>query len=143
MPANNFTVGRDVSIVINGPNGQITLNGITDFSAKPATTTLKSKPLSGIPQFAYIPDGWELSFKLDRMDTGADDFWAAFEAGYYSGTNQAAGTVNENIQEANGSISKWRYTGFVMKLDNPGDFSGDKKVEQTLSGMASQKIKVA
>jgi hypothetical protein len=143
MPANNFSVGRDVSIVINGPNGQITLNGITEFSAKPATTTLKSKPLSGIPQFAYIPDGWELSFKLDRMDTGADNFWAAYEAGYYNGNNQAAGTVNETIQEANGSISQWRYTGFVMKLDNAGDFSGDKKVEQSLSGMASQKISVS
>jgi hypothetical protein len=143
MPVNNFTVGRDVSLVINGPNGQITINGITDFSAKPLTTTLKSKPLNGIPQFGYIPDGWELSFKLDRMDTGIDEFWAAFEAGYYNGNNQAAGTVNESIQEVDGSISKWRYTGFVMKLDSAGDFSGDKKVEQTLSGMASQKIQVS
>ena len=24
------------------------------------------------------------------------------------------------------------HTGFVIKLDNAGDFSGDKKVEQTL-----------
>jgi hypothetical protein len=143
MPANDFTVGRDVSLVINGPNGQITLNGITDFSAKPMTTSLKSKPLNGIPQFAYIPDGWELSFKLDRLDRSVDDLWAAFEAGYYNGDNQPAGTVNESIQEKNGAISKWRYTGFVMKLDNPGDFSGDKKVEQSLSGMASQKIRVA
>lgn len=143
MPVNNFTVGRDVSLVLNGPNGPITLNGITDFSAKPMTTTLKAKPLNGIPQFGYIPDGWELSFKLDRMDRGVDDFWAAFEAGYYNGDNQAAGTVNESIQEANGDISKWRYTGFVLKLDTPGDFSGDKKVEQSLSGLASQKIRAA
>jgi hypothetical protein len=143
MPVNNFTVGRDVSIIINGPNGQITLNGITDFSAKPMTTTLKAKPLNGTPEFGYIPDGWELSFKLDRMDTGADDFYAGFETGYYNGNNQPSGTVNETIQEANGSISQWRYTGFVMKLDNPGDFSGDKKVEQSLSGLASQKVRVA
>jgi hypothetical protein len=143
MPVNGFTVGKDVSIVLNGPNGQIILNGVTDFSAKPVTTTLKHKPLSGIPQFGYIPDGWELSFKLDRMDPGVDNFWAAFEDGYYNGVNQAGGTVNESIQEADGSISKYRYTGFVLKLDNAGDFSGDKKVEQTLSGMASQKVKVA
>jgi hypothetical protein len=143
MPVNNFTVGRDVSIVINGPNGQITLNGITEFTAKPVVNTLKSKPLNGLPQFGYVPDGWELSFKLDRMDRGADDFYALFEAGYYNGQNQAAGTVNESIQEVDGSISQWRYTGFVMKLDNPGDFSGDKKVEQSLSGLASQRIRVA
>lgn len=142
MPVNNFTVGRDVSIVINGPSGQITLNGITDFSSKPMTTTIKSKPLGSPPIQGYIPDGWEMSFKLDRMDAGADSFYAAFEAGYWNGQNQPAGTVNENIQEADGSITKWRYTGFVMKLDNAGDFSADKKVEQSLSGFASQKLPV-
>ncbi len=74
MPVNNFTTGRDVSIVINGANGLITLNGITNFNPKPITYTLKSKPLNGPPVFGYIPDGWEISFKFDRMDSGLDDF---------------------------------------------------------------------
>jgi hypothetical protein len=143
MPANNFTTGRDVSLVFNGPGAQINTAGITDFSAKPLTTTLKSKPLSGVPQHAYIPDGWELSFKLDRLDPSVDTFWNTYEANYYAGINQPAGTINENIQNPDGSVSKYRYTGVVIKLDSPGDFSGDKKVEQTLSGMASLRIQVA
>jgi hypothetical protein len=142
MPVNQFTVGRDVSLVLNGPSGQVQLDGLTDFSAKPMTTTLKSKPLGGKPIFGYIPDGWELSFKLDRLNPAVDKFWADFEASYYAGGNQIGGTVYETILESDGSISEYRYEGFVMKLDNPGDFSGDKKVEQTLSGLASIKVAV-
>jgi hypothetical protein len=142
MPVNNFTVGKDVSLVIQLPTGPLTLT-LTDFGAKPKTTTLESKPLSGIKQHAYIPDGWELSFKLDRLDETADSFWANFEAQYYAGANQLAGTIYETISEADGSVSQWRFANVVVKLDNAGDYSGDKKVEQSFSGMASQRIQVS
>jgi len=142
MPVNNFTTGRDVSLVIQLPTGPLTLV-LTDFSADPKVTNLESKPLSGIKQHAYIPDGWNISFKVDRMDTAADDFWANFEAQYYAGANQLAGTIYETIAEANGSVSQWRFIGVIVKLDKAGDFSGDKKVEQSFSGMASQRIRVS
>jgi hypothetical protein len=142
MPVNNFTVGKDISLVIQLPTGPLTLT-LTDFGAKPKTTSLESKPLNGIKQHAYIPDGWDISFKLDRMDTSADDFWANFEAQYYAGVNQVAGTIYETISEADGSVSQWRFANVVVKLDNAGDYSGDKKVEQSFSGMASQRIRVS
>ena len=142
MPVNNFTTGRDVQLVIQLATGPLTLT-ITDFSAKPKTTTLESKPLSGIKQHAYIPDGWDLSFKIDRMDTSADDFWANFEAQYYAGVNQVAGTIYETIAESNGSVSQWRFTNVVVKLDSAGDYSGDKKVEQSFSGMATLRVRVS
>ena len=143
MPANNFTVGRDVSLVVQTATGALSLPGITDFSADPMFTDLKSKPLGGVPQFAYIPDGWKITIKLDRMNPIVDNYFASLEAGYYNGQNLIAGTVYETIAEPDGSLSQWRYTGVVLKLDKAGDFSGDKKVEQSLSGMASQKIKVS
>jgi hypothetical protein len=142
MPVNNFTVGKDVSLVIQLATGPLTLT-LTDFGAKVKTTSLESKPLNGIKQHAYIPDGWDLSFKVDRMDTSADDFWANFEAQYYAGVNQVAGVIYETISEADGSVSQWRFPGVVVKLDNAGDYSGDKKVEQTFSGMASKRIRVS
>jgi len=142
MPVNNFTVGKDVSLVIQLATGPLTLT-LTDFGAKVKTTTLESKPLNGIKQHAYIPDGWDISFKVDRMDTSADDFWANFEAQYYAGVNQVAGVIYETISESDGSVSQWRFPGVVVKLDNAGDFSGDKKVEQTFSGMASMRIRVS
>ena len=143
MPVNNFTVGKDVSIVIQTPTGNLTIPGLTDFTADPNWTDLKSKPLDGVPIHGYIPDGWKLSFKWDRTSPVLDNYFAQLEAAYFAGGNQLGGTVYETIREADGSISQWRYTGVVIKLDKGGDFSGDKKVEQSFSGMASLKIKVS
>src|SRR5271163_3909762 len=142
MPVNNFTVGKDVSLVVQTPTGALTV-ALTDFSADPVYADLKSKPLSGVPIFGYIPDGWKLSFKLDRQDSTVDSYFAALEAAYYNGTNRLSGPVYKTITETNGSLTQWRYTGVVLKLDKPGDFSGDKKVEQSFSGMASRKVQVS
>jgi hypothetical protein len=142
MPVNNFTTGRDIALVIQLATGPLTLQ-LTDFGAKAKTTTLESKTLDGIKQHAYIPDGYDLSFKIDRQDTSADDFWAAFEAQYFGGANQVAGIIYQTIRESDGSVSQWRFTNVVVKLDNLGDYSGDKKVEQSFSGMASQRIRVS
>ena len=143
MPVNNFTTGKDVSLVIQTPSGALTVPGITDFTADPLFTDLKSKPLTGIPIHGYIPDGWKLSFKVDRQDPNIDNYFASLEATYFAGGNITGGTVYETITEADGSITQWRYTGVVLKFDKAGDFSGDKKVEQNFSGMASTKVKVS
>jgi hypothetical protein len=142
MPVNGFTVGRDINVVINGQGEGITLEGITDFNARPLTTTIKTKPLHGKPQHAYIPDGWEISIKIDRRDASVDDFWNSLENEYYNGDNLPAGTIIVTISNSDGSISKYRYEDTVLKVDNPGDFSGDKIVQQSLSGMASSRTKV-
>ncbi len=143
MPSNGFSVGRDVSLVITTPNGNLTLSGITGFSSKPMVTKLKSKLLDGTPKFGVIPDGWQGSFKLDRSDASADNYWAAQEAGYFNGQNQNAATIYETIQEADGSLTQWRYTGVILVLEDAGSYEGDKKVEQSFSFEASKRIKVA
>jgi len=142
MPVNGFTVGRDIALVIQTAGGPLQVN-ITDFSADPMFTELKSKPLSGVPVFGIIPDGWKVSFKIDRQGPVLDNYFAAAEAGYYNGQSQPAGTIYETISEPDGSVSQWRYTGVVLKLDKAGDFSGDKKTEQSVSGMAATKVKVS
>lgn len=144
MPVNNYTIGKDVSLVIQTENGPLTLPGLTDFSADPVVVDIKSKPMTtGIPIHAYIPDGWRLSFKVDRTDPTIDSYWATFEAAYFAGGNQqSSGTILETIQEVD-SVSVWRYTNVVIKLDKSGDKGADKKVEMNLSGMASQRIRVS
>jgi hypothetical protein len=142
MPLNNFTVGKDIQLVIQTQNGPLQL-ALTDFGYKTRATTIHSKQLDGTAIEAYIPDGWDLSFKIDRMDTTADDFWATYEAAYYAGVNQLSGVIYETINEASGNISEWQFNGVVIKLDSGGDFSGDKKVEQTFSGFATQRVRVA
>ncbi|QEL18716.1 hypothetical protein [Limnoglobus roseus] len=143
MPINDFSVGKDVSLTVVTSYGTMKFAGLTDFSADPMTTDLKSKALDGTPRFGFIPDGYKGSFKLDRMDPTVDNYWAQVEADYYAGKNQKAGTISEIITEADGSITEWRYTGVILRLEKSGDWGGDKKVEQSITFEAAKKIKVA
>src|SRR6185312_11460079 len=108
MPTYNFSVGRDVSVTVVTSYGTLTFNGLTDFSADPMTTDLKSKGIDGTPRFGFIPDGWKGSFKLDRLDPTVDNYWAQVESDYYAGKNIQAGTISEIITEADGSVTQWQ-----------------------------------
>jgi len=77
------------------------------------------------------------------MNPIVDNYFATLESQYYAGANQLPGTIYETISEPDGSLTQWRYTGVVLKLEKAGEFSGDKKVEQSVSFMASQKVKVS
>lgn len=143
MPVNNFTVGRDVTLTVMTSKGQLTFAGLTDFTADPVTTDLKSKRFNGRVVHGIIPDGWKGSFKLDRVDSTVDDWWAQLEADYFNGVNQTSGTILETIQEASGAVTQWRYTGVILKLEKGGDKGGDKKTEQTVGFTADGRDKVA
>src|SRR4051794_1066860 len=143
MSLNGFSTGRDISLVVTTPNGQLTLVGLTNFSKKPMTTKIKSKGIDGTPRHATIPDGWSGSFRLDRLSPEVDNFWAAFEAGYFNGQSQQGGAIYETISESDGSVTQWRYVNVALSLDDAGDFAGDKRVEQSISFEADRRIKVA
>lgn len=143
MPVGPFTTGNDISLVIKLSSGNLTLNGLTSFTKKMSNTKISSKTINGVRKTGTIPDGWQGSFKLDRVDSSVDDFFAAFEASYFDGDNQPSGTIYETIREATGAITKWRYEDVTLSFDDAGDFSGDKRVEQTISFEASRRIKVA
>jgi hypothetical protein len=139
MPVNSFSVGKDLTFTLVGPNGNITLNGLTDYTTKPMFTKLKHKGLDGNVQHAAIPDGWEITIKLDRQDPVLDQFFASQEAAYFAGTNVSNGTISENIQEVNGSVSKFQYTNVSLTLEDAGTYKGDAFVPITLMGSASRR----
>jgi len=143
MPVNSFSVGRDVSVTVVTSYGTLTMTGLTDFTADPMTTDIRSKLIDGTPLFGFIPDGYKGSFKMDRLNPNMDNYWAQVEADYFAGKNNLAGTITEIIQEADGSTTEWRYDGVVLRLEKSGDWGGDKKVEQMVSFEAAHKVKVS
>jgi hypothetical protein len=143
MPVNSFSVGKDVSLTIVTSSGTLVLNGLTNFSADPMTTDLKSKGIDGTSRFGFIHDGWKGSFVLDRLDPSVDNYWAQIEADYFAGKNNPSGTISEIITEADGTVTEWKYTGVMLRLDKAGDWGGDKKVDQTITFEAARKLKVA
>jgi hypothetical protein len=143
MPVNSFSVGRDLTFTLVGPTGNLTINGLTDYGCKPMFSKLKHKGLDGENMNAAIPDGWEISIKLDRQDATIDNFFAALEASYFAGQNIASGTISENIVEADGSITQFQYTKVSLTYDDAGSWRGDSLVPISLTGSAARRNKVS
>ena len=97
MPINGFSVGRDISLDITGPQGPLRFNLITGFRSKPDITDQKIKGLDGITRHARFPDGWSGSFNIERQDSAVDDYFAQLEANYYAGLNENPVTITETI----------------------------------------------
>jgi hypothetical protein len=142
MPLNGFTIGRDLSVNIQTPNGALPLSLITKFTAKPDITDVKVKGLDGRTRHLTFPDGWSGSFEVERQDSTLDDFFASQEANYYAGFDLTGSTITETITEASGVVSQYQFVGVIFKLDDAGDWEGDKTVKQKLSFVAEQRIKL-
>jgi len=142
MPINDQSVGRDVTVDIVTSYGLVSFSITTSFHAKPKHTDLKSVALDGTHREGYVPAGWDLTFKLDRGDSTADDYFAQVEADYFAGINQAPGTVQETITNPDGSISQYRYEGVTLKFDDAGEKAGDKLIQMSVAGFANRRKKV-
>jgi hypothetical protein len=143
MPVNGFSIGRDVSLVVNAPEGIQRFSLITGFDSKPLTTDAKVKGLDGVTRHVIFHDGWQGTFSLERQDNSLEAYWAKLEDDYYSGFAQTAATITETIQEVDGSLSQFRYDGVIFKLDDAGEKKGDKTIAQKLSFVCSRRILVS
>ncbi len=140
MPINGYSVGRDTTLDIIDPQvGTLRFNKITEFQSKQDVTDIKVKGIDGITEHVTFADGWSGSFSIERQDATLDKYFSRLEQDYYSGLNRAAATITQTIQEADGSITTFRYLKVVFKLDDAGSWAGDKTVKQKISFMASRR----
>lgn len=144
MPQNNFSIGKDISLdVVDPVQGVVRFDIKTAFESKPQYHDIASTGLDGLTRYAELPTGWDGSFTMDRSNSAVDDYFAAFEANYFAGVNALPITITETINEADGSISQYRYDGVVLKLEEAGSWKGDERTTQRVSFKASRRIKVA
>lgn len=139
MPVAGFSIGRDVAIIINMPQGPVTFSNLTGFTRTQISTGIESKGLDGVDRFGEIPSGWSGNIEIDRANGNLDRAFAYLEGLYYSGQNVPPSTINETTTESNGTLTQFRYTGVAFKFDNAGDAKGDAKMTQTFSWKASRR----
>ena len=142
MPINGYTVGRDVVVSIMTSTGPLRIRQITGFKSKPDMTDQKIKRLDGVTDHLRFPDGWTGSFEVERQDATVDNYFAQLEANYYAGQNEQACEINETIENPDGSVSQFKYTGVLLKLDDAGDKKGNASVKQMISFLATRRLKV-
>jgi hypothetical protein len=119
------------------------LNLITGFNAKQLTSTESPKGLDGLVRHVRFFNGWSGSFTLDRRDSTLDDYFSLLESNYWGGANEGSASITETIQESAGNVTQWLYTGVLLMYDDAGDYRGDSTVKQSMSFLASQRIKIA
>lgn len=142
MPINNFSVGRDISLVIVTAASPIQFNLMTEFQSKQDSTRTRIKGLDGKTRYVRFFDGWSGSFKIERRDSTVEDYFVQLEAAYYAGINEQAASITDIKQEPNGSISIYRYFGVLLDLDDAGTWAGDATVKQSISFVCERRIKI-
>lgn len=143
MPMQGYSVGRDVTLVLQTPTGPLSIPKITNFTRKQDATVERVKRIDGITDNLRFFDGWSGSLRAKRNGPDVDRYFAQLEANYYAGLNEIPAQIYETIAEPNGAISQFRYDGVMLTLDNAGDVSGDASIELSLNFTASRRIQVS
>lgn len=139
---NSFNVGRDGAqlTIIDSLVGQVTINGIIRFDAKPAVVKLKSVGITGRIKYRTVPDGHELTFEIDRQDPSYEQYFANAEANYFAGLPPTAIFVTHTIKNLNGSISQYQYSDMALAPEDDGTWEGQTKVTQKFTAQAGRKL---
>lgn len=123
--------------------GVITLDLITGFTAKQITDTTSPVGIDSKIRHVRFFKGWSGSFNIERRNSVLDDLFAAKEIAYWAGISEQADSITETIQENNGNVTQWRYTGVLLSYDDAGNYAGDATVKQSMSFLASKRLKIA
>lgn len=144
MPVGGQTVGRDISLVVVTSRGTLNIPpaAITGFSSAPNNGVDKRKGFDGKTRTLISPGDWQGSLDIDRFNSAIEDYWAQIEADYYAGLDTAYGTIQETIQEPNGSITQYRYEDMALDLKDLGSKTADQAVTIKLDFHASRRTKI-
>ncbi len=142
MSLTMFSVGRDTQLVVIGSTGRIDLTHVTSFESRQITHSVRVDRLDGTRMGTELPKGWEGSFDIERGSSTVDDFIAAAEQQYFSGSTVAPGTMYQYVTETDGSTSTYQYNGVVFKLASSGQWRGDQAVKQRLEFYASTRARI-
>ena len=82
MPISNYSVGRDITLVIVAAGGPVQFKGITSFRSKQDNTIDKRIKINGVVDHLRFFTGWSGTFDLDRQSGVLDDYFNRLEANY-------------------------------------------------------------
>lgn len=136
---NGVSVGRDVSVTLVTPRGQLSIDITTSFDAKARYDRRRSRPLNGPPLAVPIPDGWEGTFELDRTNSQIDSFFAAEDLAYFAGRGISPSTISETIVNVDNSVSVFIYTGVMLMFEDAGRKQADELIKMRVSFEASER----
>ena len=145
MPVNQMNTGVDYSFGYYDANtsSMIDLGDVQNVKIKRNNHTLKSTPYNAPPRFGFVEDGYHISFTITRTGAALEDFSLNQAAAFDAGSVIKAGYLSQSVNNPDGSVSRYQFTGFVFFMDDPGDVAREKAVTITCEGAASKKVRIA
>lgn len=145
MPVNGMNIGRDYSIgLYDATTGQLVdLGDVQDFTSTKQVHQIASRPYNGDPRFGHIPDGYKGSFSITRTGSTLESLQLQLDAAFKAGTVMKPGYISETVQNPDGTVSRFQYTGVDFVMERIADVSREKVVTQTVGWMASGKVQIA
>jgi hypothetical protein len=143
MALTTFNTGKDCQVVVLGPFGRVDLEHVTGFESRQITASVRVDRMDGTMVGAELPKGWDGSFDIERGSSSADDLVAQIEQSYLAGTTPAPGTLYQYVDEIDGSISTYQFSGVALKLTSAGVYKGDASVKQKLEFFATSRSTVS
>jgi hypothetical protein len=145
MPVNQQSVGIDYTLTLYDATSKaaVDLNDVQSVKITAAKHEIVSRPYNNKPKFGFIPDGYRISFTIVRTDQSLEAFQLLQENNFYSGQPIVGNYLNETIQEADGTVSRYQYTGFAFWVDEVADITRENNVKMQCTGYASAKVALA
>lgn len=128
-----FSVGRDISLVLIGPDGQrVDMPNVMSFDCKQETIPIKVDRLDSVQMHAELPKGWSGSFELERGNGEIDRVFASIEQNWVANGVYNQCQIIEYIIEPNNSTSTFAFDNVSLKLGDAGTWKGDSSVKQKI-----------
>ena len=140
-----MNTGTDYSFGYYDANtsSMIDLGDVQNVKIKRNKHDLKSTPYNAPPRFGFVEDGFHITFTITRTGAALEDFSLQQSANFDAGGNVKAGYLSQSVNNPDGTVSRYQFTGFVFFMDDPGDVAREKAVTITCEGAASKKIRIA
>lgn len=141
---NGVNVGRDVTLSVVQPSGgTLSIDITTSFDSRARYDRRRTRPLNSAPISVPIPDGWEGTFEIERINSTVEQFFALIESGYFNGQGIASGSISETILNASdGSTSTFQYTKVMFMLEDAGRKQADDVIKIRIAWEASRRTQL-
>ncbi|HNC11734.1 MAG TPA: hypothetical protein PLF59_08175 [Cyclobacteriaceae bacterium] len=132
-----LSTGASSKLVITGPDGVENFIQLESFTSREDSPIIKKVAMDGTVRNAKLPQGWSGTLTFLRGGPQIDNYINEFARNYRLGGDQLNLTITHTINELDGSVTKFTYSGVVLELTDAGNWSGTDIVSQTINFTAT------
>ena len=143
------TTGSDCRVVLLWVGTRINLDRVSAFSARQVVDTQTGHPFNADPMTQHNPAGWQGRIVCDRFGREVDKLFNNVEQAFRNsggqpwiqqtatGSGIPPGTIYAYINEPDGSVTTFEFSGVSAYLSDAGEFRMGQVVRQTIEFVAS------